>query len=138
MSVPPSRPCSGPPSDDRPHEPVASSTQQLPRTLAGARRRVVVINGAAFLLTALLSGTAGELFATRLASRLPLGVVLGALQLTVLLLTSWWYDRTLRRDADPLVDMVRRHADRVHTSRPQPGPVGGMSRSSYSSQGRQR
>ncbi|MFC9282266.1 DUF485 domain-containing protein [Streptomyces collinus] len=138
MSVPPSRPGNGPPSDDLPHEPVASATRQLPRTLAGARRRFLVINGAAFLLTALLSGTAGELFATRPAGTMPLGVVLGALQLTVLLLTSWWYDRTLRRHADPLVDLIRRQAGLAHPSLPQPGPAAAMSRWPYSSQGRQR
>lgn len=98
----------------------------------------MVINGAAFLLTALLSGTAGELFATRPAGRMPLGVVLGALQLTVLLLTSWWYDRTLRRHADPLVDLIRRHGGLAHPSLPQPGPAAAMSRWPYSSQGRQR
>ncbi|GGV39923.1 hypothetical protein ACIRPR_13765 [Streptomyces griseoflavus] len=97
-----------------------------------------MINGAAFLLTALLPGTVGELFATRPANRMPLGVVLGALQLTVLLLTSWWYDRTLRRHADPLVDLMRRHAELVHPSLPQPGSAAAMSRWPYSSQGRQR
>ncbi|WP_166682988.1 DUF485 domain-containing protein [Streptomyces aquilus] len=138
MSVPPPMPGSGPPSDDRPHEAVAGALQQLPRTLSDARRRFLALNGAAFLLTALLSGTVGELSAIRLASRMPLGVVLAALQMAVLLLTSWWYDRTLRRHADPLVDSMRRHAELVHPSLPQPGSAAAMSRWPYSSQGRQR
>ncbi|MFB6551098.1 hypothetical protein [Streptomyces sp. NPDC056405] len=138
MSVPPSRPGSGPPPSDRPDEPAASAAQRLPRTLADARRRFLVINGTAFLLTALLAGTAGELFATRPASSMPLGVALGALQLTVLLLTSWWYDRTLRRRADPFVGLIRRHAGFAHPSRPQPGPAQAVSRRPYSSQGGRR
>lgn len=97
-----------------------------------------MINGTAFLLTALLAGTAGELFATRPAGSMPLGVALGALQLTVLLLTSWWYDRTLRRRADPLVDLMRRHAGSVHPSLPPPGPAAATSRGLYAPQGRRR
>lgn len=129
MAVPPYRPVNGP------SEPVAGATRQLPRTVARARRQFLAMNGAAFLLTALSSATAGELFATRPASGMPLGVVLGALQLTVLLLTSWWYDRTLRRHADPLVDLIRRHAGLAHPSPPRPGPAA-MSGWPYSSQGR--
>ncbi|MFC9061580.1 hypothetical protein ACFTXB_26570 [Streptomyces sp. NPDC057074] len=97
-----------------------------------------MINGAAFLLTTLLAGTAGELFATRPAGSMPLGVALGGLQLTVLLLTSWWYDRTLRRRADPLVDLMRRHAGFAHPSLPQPGPAAATSRGLYTPQGRRR
>ncbi|MFF2778881.1 DUF485 domain-containing protein [Streptomyces sp. NPDC058052] len=137
MSVPPPRPDSGPPRD-RSHEAAASALQELPRALSEARRRFLAVNGAAFLLTASLSGTAGELFATRLVSRMPLGIVLGTLQLAVLLLSSWWYDRTLRRGADPLVDLMRRRAELVRPSLPQPGPAGAVSRWPYSSQGRRR
>ncbi|MFB6426431.1 hypothetical protein ACFCXC_23625 [Streptomyces microflavus] len=123
MSVPPPGPGNGPPSQDRPHDAVASAVQRLPRTLSGTRRRFLAVNGTAFLLTASLSATAGELFATRPVGTLPLGVALGILQLAVLLLTSWWYDRTLRRHADPLVGLIRRHAVLVSTSPPQPAPA---------------
>ncbi|MFB7435057.1 hypothetical protein ACFCZ5_27310 [Streptomyces microflavus] len=123
MSVPPPGPGNGPPSQDRPHDAVPSAVQRLPRTLSGTRRRFLAVNGTAFLLTASLSATAGELFATRPVGTLPLGVALGILQLAVLLLTSWWYDRTLRRHADPLVGLIRRHAVLVSTSPPQPAPA---------------
>ncbi|MFD7058985.1 hypothetical protein [Streptomyces sp. NPDC059906] len=97
-----------------------------------------MINGAAFLLTALLAGTAGELFAIRPAGSMPLAVALGALQLTVLLLTSWWYDRTLRRHADPLVDLIRRHAGCAHPASSRPDPAQAGPRRPYSSEGGQR
>ncbi|MFE8015893.1 hypothetical protein ACFU3O_24495 [Streptomyces antibioticus] len=138
MSIPPFSPGSGPPSDGRPHGAVAGAPPQLPRTMSGARRRFLAVNGAAFLLTALLSGTAGELFTVRPAGGMPLGVALGALQLGVLLLTSWQYDRTLTRHADPLVDLMRRHTRRVHSPPPQPGPAEAATPWPYPSQGRQR
>ncbi|MFJ9575310.1 DUF485 domain-containing protein [Streptomyces sp. NPDC101191] len=110
----------------------------MPRTLSEARRRFLAANGAAFLVSAVLSGTAGELFATRPAGTMPLGIVFGALQLTVLLLSSWWYDRALSRHVDPLLDLMRRRAELAHPSPPRPGPAGGMSRWPHSSQGRRR
>ncbi|WP_432087933.1 hypothetical protein [Streptomyces sp. bgisy095] len=110
----------------------------MPRTLSGARRRFLAVNGAVFLLAALLSGTAGELFAVRPANTMPLGIVFGALQLAVLLLSSRWYDRTLRRHADPLVDLMRRRAELVHTSPPRPGPAEAVFGRSHSSRGRRR
>ncbi|WP_432005502.1 hypothetical protein [Streptomyces parvus] len=128
MSAPPPGPGNGPPSEDRPHDAAASALRKVPRTLSGARRRFLAVNGAAFLLTASLSLTAGELFAARPVSTMPLGLVLGALQLAVLLLTSWWYDRTLRRHADPLVGLLRRHAELVHTGPPQQAPAGARGR----------
>ncbi|MFJ5780022.1 hypothetical protein [Streptomyces sp. NPDC093094] len=109
----------------------------MPRTLSGARRRFLAVNGAAFLLTALLSTTADGLFTTRPASSMPLGIALAALQLVTLLLTSWRYDRTLRRHVDPLVDSMRRHAQPVHSQPPQPGPAESVSRGPYPSPGRQ-
>ncbi len=138
MFVPPPRPGSGPPPDDRPHAAVANALEQVPRTLSGARRRFLAVNGAVFLLAALLSGTAGELFAVRPANTMPLGIVFGALQLAVLLLSSRWYDRTLRRHADPLVDLMRRRAELVHTSPPRPGPAEAVFGRSHSSRGRRR
>lgn len=138
MSVPPPRPDSGPPPYDRSHEAAASALQEVPRTLFEARRRFLAVNGAAFLVSVALSGTLGELFATRLASRMPLGIVFGALQLAVLLLSSWSYDRTLSRRADPLVDLMRHPAELLHPSPPQPGPAGTTSRWPNSSQGRRR
>ncbi|MFE5733248.1 hypothetical protein ACFQ7A_20370 [Streptomyces sp. NPDC056528] len=106
--------------------------------LSEARRRFLAANGAALLVSAALSGTAGELFAIRPAGTMPLGIVFGALQLAVLLLSSWWYDRTLRHHADPLVDLMRRRAELAHPSPPRPGPAGLMSRWPHSSQGRRR
>ncbi|MFB7031470.1 MULTISPECIES: hypothetical protein [unclassified Streptomyces] len=106
--------------------------------LSEARRRFLAANGAALLVSAALSGTAGELFATRPAGTMPLGIVFGTLQLAVLLLSSWWYDRTLRRHADPLVELMRRRTDPVHPSPPQPAPAGLMSQWPHSSQGRRR
>ncbi|MFF0483381.1 DUF485 domain-containing protein [Streptomyces sp. NPDC004435] len=138
MSVPPPRPDSGPPPHDRRHEAAASALQEVPRTHSEARRRFLAVNGAAFLVSAALSGTFGELFTTRLAGRLPLGIAFGTLQLAVLLLSSWWYDRTLSREADPLVDRLRHRAQLVHPSPPQPGRTGATSRWPYSSQGRRR
>ncbi|MFF3772646.1 DUF485 domain-containing protein [Streptomyces sp. NPDC002232] len=138
MSVPPPRPDSGPPPYERPHEAAASALQEAPRAHSEARRRFLAVNGAAFLVSAALSGTLGELFATRLAGRMPLGIVLGTLQLAVLLLSSWWYDRTLSRQADPLVDRLRHRAQLVHPSPPQPGPAGTTSRRPQPSQGRRR
>ncbi len=138
MSVPSPRPGSGPPPEDQPHEAVASAPHQLPRTLSGARRRFLAVNGAAFLLTVVLSGTAGELFATRPASGIPLGVAFGALQLALLPLTAWWYDRTLRRHADPLVHLMRRHTEPAHALPPRPGRAESMSRRPYPAQGRRR
>ncbi|MFC9491365.1 hypothetical protein ACFTZM_35540, partial [Streptomyces hydrogenans] len=124
--------------DDRTHEAVTSVPRHVSRTLSGARRRFLAVNGAVFLLAASLSSTAGELFATRPASTVPLGLALGALQLVVLLLTSWWYDRTLRRHVDPLVDLTRGHADLVHASPSRPGPAETTSRRPHSAQGRRR
>ncbi|MFD5764826.1 DUF485 domain-containing protein [Streptomyces sp. NPDC127049] len=115
-----------------------SALQEVPRTHSEERRRFLAVNGAAFLVSAALSGTLGELFTTRLAGRLPLGIAFGALQLAVLLLSSWWYDRTLSREADPLVDRLRHRAQLVHPSPPQPGRTGATSRWPYSSQGRRR
>ncbi|WP_168538950.1 DUF485 domain-containing protein [Streptomyces physcomitrii] len=109
----------------------------MTRTHSRARRWFLAVNGAAFLLTALPSGAAGELFATRPVIGTPLGVVLGALQLAVLLLTSWQYDRTLRRRADPLLDSVRRPAGLVQPALPQPGPAKALSPRPFPSQGRQ-
>ncbi len=123
MSAPPPGPGNGPPSQDRPHDAVASALQRLPRTLSGARRRFLAVNGTAFLLTASLSATARELFATRPVGTMPLGVVLCSLQLAVLLLTSWWYDRTLHRHSDPLVGLIRRQAELVSAATPQPAPA---------------
>ncbi|WP_097991828.1 hypothetical protein [Streptomyces sp. f51] len=99
----------------------------MPSTLSNARQRFLAVNGTAFLLTASLSATAGDLFASRPVGTMPLGVVLGILQLAVLLLTSWWYDRTLHRHADPLVGLIRRQAD-ASTSPPQPAPAEALGR----------
>ncbi|MFE0700553.1 DUF485 domain-containing protein [Streptomyces sp. NPDC058872] len=110
----------------------------MPHTLSEARRRFLAVNGAAFLVSVALAGTVGDLFATRLASRMPLGIVFGALQLAVLLLSSWWYDRTLSRHADPIVDLMRHRAELVHPSLPQPDPAGVISRWPYSPQGSRR
>ncbi|MGW3401879.1 DUF485 domain-containing protein [Streptomyces zhihengii] len=138
MSVPPSRPGTGPPPYDQPHEAAAIALQEVPRTLSEARRRFLAVNGAVLLVSAALSGTAGELFSARLASRMPLGVVLGVLQLVTLMLTAWRYDRTLRRDADPLVDLVRRHADGMESSPPPSDSLEGTSRWSPSPRGWRR
>ncbi|MFV6029334.1 DUF485 domain-containing protein [Streptomyces sp. NPDC056264] len=138
MSVPPPRPDSGPPPYDQPHEAAASALQEVPRTHARTRRRFLAVNGAAFLVCAALSGTLGELFATRLAGRMPLGILLGTLQLAVLLLSSWWYDRTLNRQADPLVDRLRHRAQLLQPAPPQPGPAGTMPRWQQPPQGRRR
>ncbi|MFE6933495.1 hypothetical protein ACFVDT_15890 [Streptomyces sp. NPDC057699] len=115
-----------------------SAPRQVLRTLSAARRQFLAANGSAFLVSAVLSGTVGELFARRPAGRMPLGILVGALQLAVLLLSSWWHDRTLRRHADPLVDLMRRRAELAHPSLPQPAPAGGMPRRPHSSQGRRR
>ncbi len=138
MSVPPPRPGSGPPPYDRPHEAAVSAPRRVSRTLSEARRRFLAANGAALLVSAVLSGTAGELFATRPAGTMPLGIVFGALQVAVLLLSSWWYDRTLRHHADPLVELMRRRTDPVDPSPPRPAPAGLMSRWPHPSQGRRR
>ncbi|MFC9795656.1 hypothetical protein [Streptomyces sp. NPDC057695] len=138
MSVPPPRPGAGPPPYDQPPEASVTAPRHLPRTLSETRRRLLAANGAAFLLTASLSGTAGGLFATRLPGGMPLGILFGVLQLTVLLLSSWWYDRTLSRHADPLVDLMRRRAELAPPSPPPQGPAGFMSRGPHSSQGRRR
>ncbi|MFF3031207.1 hypothetical protein ACFVS7_09415 [Streptomyces rubiginosohelvolus] len=100
----------------------------MPSTLSSARRRFLAVNGTAFLLTASLSATAAELFATRPVGTMPLGAVLSTLQLAVLLLTSFWYDRTLHRHADPLVGLIRRHAELVSTAPPQPAPAEALGR----------
>ncbi|MFE3033789.1 hypothetical protein ACFXKY_19425 [Streptomyces canus] len=107
MSVPPHRSGNGP-TDDQVLDADAGPLHVLHRTHVGARRRFLMVNGVAFLGTALFSSTAGELFADSPARGMPLGAVLGALQLTVLLLSSWYYDRTLRRHADPLAERTAR------------------------------
>ncbi|MDN3028325.1 hypothetical protein [Streptomyces sp. S.PB5] len=128
MSVPPRR-SGNEPTDDHPLDADAGPLHVLHRTHTGARRRFLALNGAVVLVTALLSGTAGELFADGPANGMPLGAALGALQLTVLLLTSWWYDRALRRDADPLADRIRRRAEHVpHSSQLYPGLATGRQR----------
>ncbi|MCK8435522.1 DUF485 domain-containing protein [Streptomyces sp. D2-8] len=138
MCVLPHRPGNGP-TDDPALDTGAGPLHVLHRTHAGARRRFLAVNGVAFLVTALLSGAVGELFADRPASGMPLGAALGALQLTVLLLTSWWYDRALRRHADPLVDEVRRRAAHLpHSAQPQPGLADAMSGWPFPAPGRQR
>lgn len=134
MSVPTRRPDDVPP-DGRPHGTDADGLNELDRTHAGARRRFLAVNGAAFLGTALLSGTAVDVFAAdRPANRMPLGAALGAAQLTLLLLTSWWYDRTLRRVADPLADRRRLSAAQP----PHASPADAMPGWTYPSPGRPR
>ncbi|MEU5893901.1 hypothetical protein ABZ835_44955 [Streptomyces sp. NPDC047461] len=138
MSVPPHRSGNGP-TDDQVLDADAEPLHVLHRTHAGARRRFLTVNGVAFLATALFSSTAGELFPDSPASGMPLGAVLGALQLTVLLLTSWWYDRTLRRHADPLAERIGRPAVHLpYSSRPQPGLADAMPGWPHPSPGRQR
>ncbi|NUV70650.1 MULTISPECIES: hypothetical protein [unclassified Streptomyces] len=72
----------------------------MSRTLSEARRRFLAANGAALLVSAALSGTAGELFATRPAGRMPLTyLALGLAASTVLpacLYGLFWsrYNRT--------------------------------------------
>ncbi|MET7474622.1 DUF485 domain-containing protein [Streptomyces sp. NPDC005648] len=128
MSVPPRR-SGNEPTDDHPLDADAGPLHELHRTHRRARRRFLVLNGAVFLVTALLSGTADELFAGGPGNGMPLGAPLGALQLTVLLLTSWWYDRALRRHADPLADRIRRSAEHLpHASQLYPGPATGRQR----------
>ncbi|MEV5013457.1 hypothetical protein ACIGW1_04815 [Streptomyces sp. NPDC053780] len=69
------------------------------RTAGFTGRRFLAANGAVLVPTVLLAGLAGDVLTERPVGGIPSGVLLCALQLAVLPLTSWRYDRAaLHRD----------------------------------------
>ncbi|MEU6200989.1 hypothetical protein [Streptomyces sp. NPDC047061] len=91
--------------------------------ITGIRRRFVVVNGGGFALSALLTGGAGHLLAAHVLGRLTVGSLLCLLQLTLLVITAWMYDRAARLRVDARVDRARAQATRPPHS-PFPVPPG--------------
>ncbi|KPI11515.1 protein of unknown function DUF485 [Actinobacteria bacterium OK074] len=94
------------------------TAQQLPLDLAdelddirgvqtGLSRRFLVANGGGFVVMAVLAATAGNLLGARVLGRLPLGMLLCLLQLILLVLTTWLYDRASCLRVSPRTDRVR-------------------------------
>jgi uncharacterized membrane protein (DUF485 family) len=88
---------------------------RLDRTTMRFNRAFVVANAAVLVTVMLLACTSGGLMGTRLFGRINLGIVLGLVEGTLLLLSAARYDRRLRRNCDPVAESLR--ADRLREER---------------------
>jgi uncharacterized membrane protein (DUF485 family) len=73
------------------------------------QRRVATLTALGyFMLFLLLSAFAPSLMTSEVTTGLPLGLLLGLLQVPVTCLAIWLYEHTARRRVDPLADRIRR------------------------------
>lgn len=104
-----------PPHPPAPHHPSPTGHHSDLRMLRGAyrwQRRVATLTALGyFVLFLLLSAFAPSFMTGTVTGGLSTGLLLGLLQVPVMCLAIWLYERTARRRVDPLADRIRRLAE---------------------------